>query len=138
MKVAVTVPSCFSACAFSRLGRPISTPCAIVFDNERFGSGRSFASRPISATLALPVAGSSGMFWWGANIRAPRFKFQDKSLRTLVRRLLRMAREVIEAERFLAANRLPLCRKKLSPLRLPGLLFLFGGFLDGFFGRLFR
>src|SRR5882672_5530380 len=27
MKVAVTVPSCFSACALSRLGRPISTPC---------------------------------------------------------------------------------------------------------------
>jgi hypothetical protein len=62
IKVAVTTPFCFSAFACRILVRPISTPCAIVFDSDRFGSGRSFANSPISATLALPVAGSSGMF----------------------------------------------------------------------------
>ena len=51
--------------AYSRLGRPISTPCAIVFDNDRFGSGRSFASRPISATLALPVTRSQSIKIYG-------------------------------------------------------------------------
>ena len=53
--------SFFSASACKRLGRPISTPWAIVFESDKSRSGLSFASKPIRATFALPVAGSSAM-----------------------------------------------------------------------------
>ena len=56
-------PAACSAVPSRRPARSSST-------DDRSGSGRSFASRPISATLALPVAGSSGTPRCGANMRA--------------------------------------------------------------------
>ncbi len=69
IEVCMTRPFCLTAWASRRLGRPISTPCMMVSERVRSASGRSWASRPTSATLADPVAGSSGMPCSGANIR---------------------------------------------------------------------
>ena len=46
--------------ASSRLGRPMSTPWAMRSLSVSSRSGRRLANNPTSATLALPVAGSSG------------------------------------------------------------------------------